>query len=98
MDEFSFPANPSASHVTIAAGIPRRDTASKPEEQGGQVHDYPPRWFTARSDRDFDVQALARMVAYGERECRLCRALEAIGSFFRRAKRLGRRARDRKQD
>lgn len=35
VDEFSFPANPSASHVTIAAGIPGRDAASKSEEQGG---------------------------------------------------------------
>lgn len=35
VDEFSFPANPSASHVTIAAGIPGCDAASKSEEQGG---------------------------------------------------------------
>ena len=34
MDEFSFPANPSATHVTIAAGIPRCGAASKSADLG----------------------------------------------------------------
>ncbi len=63
MDEFSFPANPSASHVTIAAGIPRRDTANKSED----------------------------LCEHSDRKPGLRRALEAIGSFFRHAKRLGSR-------